>query len=266
MGIRLITGQLLLSSDGPNGTMVALVNESFSRRFWPGGDAIGHRIKQGWPEDDAPWREIVGIVRDVKMSGVDQDPGLQVYLPLNQVTSTSVALVARTRLAPASQRNAIEAALHSIDPNLPVYDIRTLEEVIGRGVGQQRLTMVFLLGFAALALAMAAVGVFGVTAYAVSQRRHELGVRMALGADRASVVRLVLRQELSACGAGIVVGLGGALALSTLLQSLLYGVAPRDPATLAAASLLLVGVTLAAGYFPARRATRIDPAAVMRME
>jgi putative ABC transport system permease protein len=182
------------------------------------------------------------------------------------VTSTSVALVARTRLAPASQRNAIEAALHSIDPNLPVYDIRTLEEVIGRGVGQQRLTMVFLLGFAALALAMAAVGVFGVTAYAVSQRRHELGVRMALGADRASVVRLVLRQELSACGAGIVVGLGGALALSTLLQSLLYGVAPRDPATLAAASLLLVSVTLAAGYFPARRATRIDPAAVMRME
>ena len=141
-----------------------------------------------------------------------------------------------------------------------------MEEVIGRGVGQQRLTMVLLLGFAALSLVMAAVGVFGVTAYSVSQRTHELGVRMALGADRLTVLRLVLRQELSACAIGIVVGLAGATALSTLLQSLLYGVPARDPVTLAVASAVMVAVTVVAGYFPARRATRIDPVRAMRVD
>ena len=266
MGIRLVKGRLLLPSDGPDSATVAVVNETFAKRFWPSGDAIGQRVKQGWPEDRAPWREIVGIVRDVKVSGVSLDPGLQVYLPINQVTSTSVAVVVRTRVAPASFGGALEAALHSVDPNLPVYDIRTMEDVIGRGVGQQRLTMVLLLGFAALALVMAAVGVFGVTAYSVSQRTHELGVRMALGADRVTVLRLVLRQELSACALGIVAGVAGAVALSTLLQSLLYGVPPRDPATLAIASALMVAVTLAAGYLPARRATRIDPVKAMRVE
>ena len=266
MGIRLVKGRLLDPSDSPTSTTVAVVNETFARRFWPTGEAIGQRIKQGWPEDRAPWREIVGIVRDVKTAGVAHDPGLQVYLPINQVTSTSVAVVVRTPGAPALLRGPIEAALHTLDPNLPVYDVRTMDEVIGRGVGQQRLTMVLLLGFAALALVMAAVGVFGVTAYSVSQRTHELGVRMALGADRLTVLRLVLRQELSACAIGIVVGLAGASALSTLLQSLLYGVPPRDPATLAAASALMVAVTLAAGYLPARRATRIDPVKAMRVD
>jgi putative ABC transport system permease protein len=266
MGIRLLKGRLLLPSDGPNGTTVAVVNETFAKQFWPTGEAIGQRIKQGWPESQTPWREIVGIVRDVKTSGVSLDPGLQVYLPINQVPSTSVAVVVRTRLAPASMRSALEAALHSVDPNLPVYDIRTMDEVIGRGVGRERLTMVLLLGFAALALTMAAVGVFGVTTYTVSQRTYELGIRMALGADRLTVLGLVLRQELSACAIGIVVGLVGAVALSTVLQSLLYGVAPRDPATLATAAAVMIIVTFAAGYFPARRATRIDPVRAMRME
>jgi putative ABC transport system permease protein len=138
--------------------------------------------------------------------------------------------------------------------------------VIGNGVGQQRLTTVFLLGFAALALVMAAIGVFGVTAYTVSQRTHELGVRAALGAGRGQLLRLVMRQELSASAAGVIVGLLGALGLASLLQSLLYGVPPRDPMTLAAVSLLLLAVTATAAYLPARRATRIDPAATLRGE
>lgn len=186
--------------------------------------------------------------------------------PLAQTPSTLVALVARTTGNPAAQANAIEAAIHEVDANLPVYDIRTLSEVIGRGVGQQRMTMVFLVGFAVLALLMAAVGVFGVTAYTVSQRTHELGVRMALGVDGGAVLRLVLREELAVCGIAIAIGIGGALALSSILETLLYGVAPRDAATLGAVSALLIAVTALAGYLPARRATNIDPIAALRSD
>jgi putative ABC transport system permease protein len=266
MNIRLLQGRLLLPSDGPKTQEVVLVNETFAKRFWPGGDAIGHRFKQGWPEDKTPWREIVGVVSDVKTGGLEDPPALQVYLPLSQATSTAVALVARTALEERQLESTIEAAVHAVDRTLPVYDVRTLDEVIGIGVGQQRLAMVFLIGFATLALIMAAIGVFGVTAYTVSQRTHELGVRAALGAGRGQLLRLVMRQELSASAAGIVVGVLGALALASLLQALLYGVAPRDPVTLAAVSLLLLTITTAAAYVPARRATRIDPVRALRVE
>ena len=242
-----------------------MINETFAKRFWPSGSAIGQRIKQGWPEDAAPWREIVGIVRDVKTAGIVDDPGLQVYLPISGHLDVGRRRRARTRGAGLAARRSRSVAAFSRSKPAGLRR-RTMEEVIGRGVGQQRLTMVLLLGFAALSLVMAAIGVFGVTAYSVSQRTHELGVRMALGADRLAVLGLVLRQELSACAIGIVVGLAGATALSTLLQSLLYGVRARDPVTLAVASAVMVAVTLTAGYFPARRATRIDPVKAMRVD
>jgi putative ABC transport system permease protein len=266
MGIRLRHGRAFLPTDGPDSPRVAVVNEALARRFWPDGDALGQRIKQGWPEDKTPWREIVGIVRDVKTGGVDQPTALQAYLPLVHEPGRFLTVVARTAGDPATLARSIEAALQEVDPHLPVYEIHTMDAVVDRSVGQQRLTMILLLGFAALALVMAAVGVFGVTAYAVSQRTHELGVRMALGADRGAVLRLVMREELGACLAGVGLGLAGALALSSLLQGLLFGVAPRDPITLAAVSLLLIAVTALAGYLPARRATRIDPVAALRAE
>ena len=266
MGIRLLQGRLLQASDGPESPTVALVNETFARRFWPDGNAVGQRLKQGWPEDKAPWREIVGVVRDVKTAGIDRPAALQVYLPLTQVPSTSITMVARTRGDVRALGSSLESAIHSVDANLPVYDIRTLEEVIGNGVGLQRLTLVFLFGFAAVALVLAAVGVFGVTAYTVSQRTHELGVRMALGASRSSVLRLVLREEVGACVAGIVLGIVGALGLSSVLETLLYGVPPSDPITLIVVALTLLAVTMLAGYLPARRATRIDPVRALRIE
>jgi putative ABC transport system permease protein len=266
MNIRLLRGRLLQNSDGPESQAVVVVNETLARRFWPDGDAIGRRLKQGWPEDKTPWREIVGVVADVRTASLDQPPALQVYLPLAQTPSTALALVARTSTDARRFGSAIEAAIHAVDPTLPVYDVRTMDDVIGAGVGQQRLAMSFLLGFATLALVMAAIGVFGVTAYTVSRRTRELGIRMAIGADRRSVLSLVMGTELTTCAIGIALGLGGALALGGTLQSLLFGVAPSDPATLAAVSIALFCVTAVAAYLPAKRVTRIDPAATLRAE
>jgi putative ABC transport system permease protein len=266
MGIRVLRGRGFLDADGPDAARVAVINETFARRFWPDGDPIGQRIKQGWPEDKTPWREIVGVVRDVKTGGVDQPAALQAYLPLAHEPSRFLTVVARVEGDPALLARSVEAALQQVDPSLPVYEIRTMDAVIDRSVGQQRLTMTLLLGFAVLALLMAAVGVFGVTAYTVAQRTHELGLRMALGADRFAVMRLVMREELGACLIGVALGLGGAIALSSLLEGLLFSVAPRDPATLAAVSVLLLAVTGLAAYLPALRATRIDPISALRAE
>ena len=190
---------------------------------------------------------------------------MEVFLPVAQMPQTSGAFVARTGVRPSSIAMAMEAAIHAVDPNLPV-NVRTMDTVIGTAVGGERLTAVFLGGFAALSLIMAAIGVFGVTAYSVSQRTHELGIRLALGANQRSVLALVLRQELSACLAGIAVGLVASLAMSSLISTLLFGVAPRDPATIAAVATLLLAVTFVACYLPARRATRVDPVRALRSE
>jgi putative ABC transport system permease protein len=160
----------------------------------------------------------------------------------------------------------MESAILEIDPNLPLFNVRAMSEVIDAGIGNERLTMVLLMGFGALALLMAAIGVFGVTAYSVSQRTHELGVRMALGAHPSSVLALVLRQELGACLIGVVIGITGAWFLSSLLESLLFGVTARDALTLSVASFVLLVVTTLACLIPASRATRVDPATALRIE
>jgi predicted permease len=265
MGIRLLKGRLFEPADGPNAPTVAVINESFARRFWPQGDPIGQRIKQGWPEDQTPWREIVGVVRDVKTSSLDEPSAMEAFLPFAQIPQNAGNFVARTAWQPSSIAIAMEAAIHEVDPNLAV-NVRTMDRIISNAVGSERLTTTLLAGFAMLALIMAAIGVFGVTAYAVSQRTHELGIRLALGANRRSVLGLVLRQELGACLAGIVVGLLAAWLLSSLLSSLLFGVAPHDPITIGAVAMLLLVVTWTACYLPARRATRIDPVRALRSE
>ena len=266
MGIRLVRGRAFDARDVLNAPLTVVVNPTFARRFFGDNDPIGARVKQGWPEDPLPWREIVGVVNDVKVSGLQGDPRLQAYLPAGQRGQSGGAFVARTSGDPRLVARALEAAVHEIDPNLPIFDIRTMDEVIGAGIGNQRLTMVLLMGFAALALLMAAIGVFGVTSYSVSQRTHELGVRMALGANPSSVLALVVRQEMGACLIGIVAGVIGAVVLSSLLDSLLFGVAPRDTMTLSAAAGVLLVVTAIACLIPARRATRVDPVTALRLE
>lgn len=266
MGIQLRRGRLFAPTDIAGGPPVVVVNETFARRFFGSNDPVGARVKQGWPEDTTPWRQIVGVVSDVRVNGLHGDPTLQAYLPVRQGAQNSGAFVVRASEEPASLGRAIEAAVHEIDPGIPLFNIQTMGQVIEAGIGNERLTTALMLGFAALALLMAAIGVFGVTAYSVAQRTHEVGIRMALGADRASVLALVLRQELNACLIGIAVGIAGALVLGSVLESLLFGVTARDGATLLLATLVLLGVTAIACIIPARHATRVDPVVALRSD
>jgi predicted permease len=267
IGMRVIRGRTFSDSDGEAAPRVIVVNESFAKRFWPDGNAVGQLFKQGWPEDKTPWREIVGVVSDVKTEGMDQPTRIQVYLPLAQEPTTEFTIVVRAGAGvPARLRASVEAAIREVDPNLPVYDVRTVTEVMQIGVGSQRLLMILLLGFGGLALLLAAVGVFGVNAYAVSQRTHELGVRMALGADRGRVLKLVLAQGFLTCAIGIALGLVAAVATTRLLRSLLYQVTPYDPITFVAVTAILMSVTATACLLPALRATKVDPVAALRAD
>jgi putative ABC transport system permease protein len=264
MGIRLLKGRGFDSRDLATSPEVVVVNETFARRFFGDNDPIGARVKQGWPEDKTPWRQIIGVVNDVRMNGLQGDPTLQAYLPVRQLSQRSVIAVVRSTVDPSLLGRSVESAIHSVDSNLPLFNIRTMNEVVEAAVGNERLTMVMLLAFGALALLMAAIGVFGVTAYSVSERTHEVGVRMALGARPSGVLAMILRQEMSACLAGIAIGIGGALLLGSLLESLLFGVAAKDAATIALASATLLVVTAIACVVPALRATRVDPATALR--
>jgi putative ABC transport system permease protein len=266
MGIRLMKGRWFDRRDLADAPKVIVVNETFARRFFGTNDPIGTRVKQGWPEDATPWRQIVGVVADTHMNGLQGDPTLQAYMPITQNGQRGGLFVLRANNNPAALGRSIQAAIHDIDPNLPVFNIQTMHDAIDGAIGNERLTMVLLIGFAALALLMAAIGVFGVTAYSVSQRTHELGIRMALGANRGNVLALVLRQEMGACLMGIVIGVIGATLLASLLRSLLFGVAARDTLTVSIAAIVLLAVTMIACVIPARRATRVDPVTALRLE
>jgi predicted permease len=266
MGMRLVSGRWFDGRDRRGSPEVVVINETFARRFFGDNDPIGARIKQGWPENTQPWRQIIGVVNDVRLNSLQADPALQAYLPVQQVSQRSGAFVVRTAGNPGPLGRSIEAAVHEIDPNVPLFNVQTMGAIIDGSIGNERLTMVLLMGFAALALLMAAIGVFGVTAYSVSQRTHEVGIRMALGAKPSSVLAMILRQEMSVCVAGIAVGIGGALLLASLLESLLFGVTGRDTVTVSVAAVVLLLVTMLACLIPARRATRVDPMAALRPE
>ncbi|HWI18933.1 MAG TPA: ABC transporter permease, partial [Vicinamibacterales bacterium] len=253
MGIRLVEGRLFDDRDLATSPEVVIVNETFARRLFGDNDPIGARVKQGFPEMPTPWRQIIGVVKDVRMNSLQGDPTLQAYLPVRQHSQRAGIFVVKAATDPSTLGRAVEAAIHEVDPNLPLFNVRTMKEVIDASIGNERLTMVLMLGFAALALLMAAIGVFGVTAYSVSQRTHEVGVRMALGAKPSGVMALILRQEMSACLGGIAIGVGGALLLGSLLESMLFGVTARDSVTLSAAAATLLLVTAIACFVPARR-------------
>jgi putative ABC transport system permease protein len=265
MQIPMLAGRVLAD---PEPQPVAVINQTMARGFWGGApsDAIGRRIVLGAPKPGAAWLTIVGIVGDVRNSTLDAQPLPQMYVPLDHAPARSMALVIRTAQDPRTVISALRAQIFALAPNQPLYDIKTMEERQAITVAQPRFQTLLLGLFAALALVLAAIGIYGVIAQSVAQRTHEIGIRMALGAPPASVLRLVLREGLTVGIVGIVLGLGATLALVRLLSSLLYEVPAFDPATFLGASVLLMGVVLAACYIPARRAANLDPMRALRWE
>jgi len=266
MGTRLIRGRLFTSADGPRAAPAIVVNESLARRIFPNDDAIGQRLKQGWPESPGTWREIVGVVADVKFEGVSELTPMQVYMPMAQETPRDVAIVVRAGGPPESLQAPIEAIVHAMDRDLPVYAVRTMDRLLETSMARERMGVLVLTVFAVLALTLASVGLYGVVAHGVTERTHEIGVRMALGADTRHVLGLVVGQGLLTVLAGLTIGVGAALALARTMQGLLFGITATDPATFAAVAALLLSVGLVACYVPAWRATRVDPTMALRAE
>jgi putative ABC transport system permease protein len=267
MGIPLLRGRYFDEHDGPQATLVALVSEALAKKYWPGQEALGKRLKWGGPESADPWKTVVGIVGDVKQGPLDTAAALHTYQPYAQLAGArSLRIAVRTLGDPAAIAGDVRAAVRSLDRQLALGSVRTMDEVVSRSTASRRFSLALVGSFALLAVLLAAIGIYAVLAYSVARRTHEIGVRVALGARRGDVVRLVLGHSLRVTAIGMLIGVAGALGLTRALQSLLYEVSPTDPLTFSAVLLLLVGISLAASYLPMRRAMRVDPMVALRYE
>jgi putative ABC transport system permease protein len=266
LGLPLLRGRGFAESDVASSPLVALVSDSLAKRYWPGADAVGKRFTLGHAGPGAPLATVVGVVGDTKQYGLDAQTRLEVYLPYTQSVRAGAVFAVRTATPPEAMTAAVTAAIQTLDPDLPVHDAMTMEQVETQSFGTRRLTMMLLGVFAALALILAAVGIYGVISTMVEQRTHEIGLRMALGAQPGSVLRLIVGQGLRLALAGVALGLAAAAALTRLLASLLFGVGALDPTTFLGVTALLLVVAVAACYVPARRATRVDPLVALRYE
>ncbi len=268
MGVDLLRGRFFTQSDSEKSPFVCMVDDSFARRFWPGQNPVGKRIFLDQPKPgQAPVpTTIVGVIRQIKNYGVDHPVLVEVFVPFAQRPGTGGTLVIRSTKDAAALAPAVRAAVESLDPDLPIYNVRTLASFVAENVAPRRLTVILLSLFAGVAFLLAAVGVYGVISYSVTQRHHEIGIRMALGASPRDVLSLVVGRGFRLVAAGVVVGAVAAFALTRLLSSQLFGVSSSDPLTFLAAAALLALAALAASYIPARRAMRVDPMIALRYE
>jgi putative ABC transport system permease protein len=266
MGYRLNTGRVLSTQDVEQSPRVVVINETAAKRFFPNTSALGRRLRFG-DETSKEWVEVVGVVADVRNHGLDAPTSPEVFVPVRQAGTgwnNQLFLVIRTAGDPLATLPAVRAAIASVDPDQPAYLIASLDDAFAASMAQRRIAMLLLTIFAGVALMLAAIGVYGIMSYMVSERTHEIGIRVALGAPRGQIVGMVIRQTAALVTLGIALGLAGALALGRAVSGLVFGVRASDPPTLAIVALVLGVAALLASYLPARRAATVSPLQAMR--
>jgi putative ABC transport system permease protein len=267
VGVGVVRGRVPDERDTPGQPLVLAVNQSLARRDFPGEDPVGKRISYGIRPDGQPsWFQIVGVVSDVRNMELGTEPSPEIYTSYLQDPFAGMSYVVRSSVEPESLVPSVREAVRGVDKAQPVADVRTMEQLVGEAAAEPRLNSLLLGLFACMALVLAAAGIYGVMSYAVTQRTHEIGIRIALGAQGRDVLRFVVGQGMTLALAGVGLGLVAALALTRVMASLLYGVSATDPLTFAGVALLLSLVALLASYVPARRATKIDPMVALRYE
>ena len=266
MEIPLISGRFFSDHDHAEAPRVAIINQQMATKYWPNDDAVGKRFKTDPDAPDEPWTTVVGVVGNVGHSGLYQPLRPEVFFPLRQRPQANMVVVARTLGDPMAQAQVLQGKIRRMDPDQPIYGVRTMKDIIHRWLRDDRMAVWCLSGLAALALGLASVGLYGVISFSVAQRTHEIGIRVALGAGRQDILSLVIKRCLILAVVGVGVGLLLSVGVGLALQSQLYGVSGIDPVTFIAVSALLLGVAAGAGYLPARRATKVDPMVALRYE
>ncbi len=265
MSIPLLKGRLFAEQDVEDAPGVIVINEVMADRYWPNEDPVGKRISLV-DARTGPWLSVIGVVGNACQVNLDSEPYPQMYEVYSQNPARGAALVARTASDPMGLISAVRAQVSAIDRDQPLYNVRTMEQVLADSVSQQRFSMLLISVFSAVALVLAGVGIYGVISYSVSHRSHEIGIRMALGAMRADILRMVIEHGLKLALVGVGIGLVAAFVLTRVMSSLLYGVSAIDPLTFAGGTIVLIGVAVMACYIPARRATKVDPMIALRYE
>jgi putative ABC transport system permease protein len=249
-------------TDGATAPETGVINEAFVKMFFPNENPLGRRVQMS----DSAWRTIVGVVGDTRQSGIASETLPAIYISNEQSPYSDMSLALRTEADPMALAPAVRAIVASLDKNVPIFRVETLDTALASEVASQRFNMALLVGFAALALLLAVIGIYGVMAYAVGQRTHEIGIRLALGAVPANVLRMILLQGAKLAVIGVVLGVGAGFALTRLLSTMLFQVKASDPLTFAAGAIILFAAALAACWIPARRATKVSPLVALRYE
>jgi putative ABC transport system permease protein len=261
-----LSGRHVDERDGPQTQKVAIVNQAFAQRFFPQGDVLGKRVGFGCDQAEGLCRTIVGVVGNIRQESITDNVAAELYVPSAQMPLNSMTVFVRTASDPLSLAPAVRSTVLSIDPNQPIYGVKTMAQRVSAATAVTRSLTVLFTAFALLALALGAVGIYGIVSYAVTQRTHEIGIRMAVGANARDILQLILKHGLVLVLTGVIIGVGGAFALTRFLTTLLFGVTATDTLTFVAVSLIFFVIAMCASLLPARRAMKVDPLAALRYE